>query len=674
MTEGAFFQDLAMLMAVAGVVATVFARLGWPKVLGYIFAGVLMGEYTWGGSFLVEANTIRTIGQLGVVFLMFAMGLSFSTGDMKKLKGVALPCAVLDTVVMIWLGYTLGVRVFGWTPVQSMFLGVAICDSATTLLAKVIGEMGWSNRPFCKYVLGTSVCEDIICVGAIAVVTGFASGGGMSASALSTSLGKLAVFFLVVLVFGLICVPRLLKSVGKHDDEALLLTILGCCFFVSYWAYRFQLSLALGAFLVGFIGASSVVRTRIGRLVDPLKSMFSAMFFVSIGLQVDPAACLHHLPAILLVSLVIMVGKFANITSASLLAGLDVKTAVQNGFGLAQIGEFAFMVAILYANLVNSPTNPMFQIVVGASLLTTILNPWMIRISDRAGDFAERRLPERFRRTLADYSGWLQKLGSSRGNPAFGQLKQAIMRLGICAVLMFAVSAVCYYLRRYDYTRFSAFFEAHDQLIFFVIANCFSVSMLPPIIFLARRAGNALCALLFGEGGEVKWMQPVRHFVRLLALVGVMVLFFMEWGMLNVSLAPGGKLVFWVTVSLVLLVGLLGWRVLVKLNRRAIARLQESLSTGNRQEKLGQMMSVQVPEGTFVRMRLGADSPAVGGTVVTLDIRARTGASVVSVVRGEHIYRNVSPALVFAAGDELVAIGEREQLEALRKLVSAKEI
>ena len=231
MNESAFFQDLAVLMTAAGLVSAVFARLGWPKVLGYILAGVVMSPHTWGGSFLLDLSSTNTIGQLGVVFLMFGMGLSFSAKDMKKIRGVALPAAVLDTLVMIWLGYEVGTKLFGWGDVPSLFLGVAICDSATTLLAKVIGEMGWSNRPFTKYVLGTSVCEDIICVGAIAVVTGFASGEGMSAAALVKSLGGLTVFFLTVLVLGFVFVPRLLQSVAKRqDDESIVLSILGCCF------------------------------------------------------------------------------------------------------------------------------------------------------------------------------------------------------------------------------------------------------------------------------------------------------------------------------------------------------------------------------------------------------------------------------------------------------------
>ena len=229
MNEGSFFQDLAVLMAAVGLVSALFARLKWPKVIGYLLAGVLMGEHTWGGSFLVDPKSINAIGQLGIVFLMFSLGLEFSADDMKKTRHVTMPTALFDTVMMIWLGYTVGQRVLGWNSVQSLFLGAAVCDSATTLLAKTIEEMKWRARPFVRFIIGTTIFEDILCVGVIALVTGVARGKGMSAGAVGLSLGGLLVFFVGVVVFGLLLVPRVLDRVGRmKDDEALLLALLGC--------------------------------------------------------------------------------------------------------------------------------------------------------------------------------------------------------------------------------------------------------------------------------------------------------------------------------------------------------------------------------------------------------------------------------------------------------------
>ncbi|MBP3404589.1 MAG: cation:proton antiporter [Kiritimatiellae bacterium] len=303
MTESLFFQDLAVLMAVAGLVSIVFEKLKWPKVIGYLFAGILMSRHTWGGSFIADEGSIQTIGQLGIVFLMLTLGLEFSAGSLKKVKGVSGPMAAVDTIVMIWLGYTVGRRIFGWSSVQSLFLGAAICDSATTLLAKTIDEMKWSKRPFVRYVISTSILEDVICVGVIALITGVANGAGFSLGAVGLSLGSLAVFFICTVVLGMIFVPRLLNTVSKNgSDEALLLTLLGCCFFVSWVAYKLEFSLALGAFLMGVLGSSSMARARLLKLADPLRSMFAAMFFVSIGLLVNPEMCFANIGTILLLS------------------------------------------------------------------------------------------------------------------------------------------------------------------------------------------------------------------------------------------------------------------------------------------------------------------------------------------------------------------------------------
>ena len=669
MSEGAFFRDLALLMSVAGLSAALFSRLGWPKVIGYILAGALMSEHTLGVSLFRDPQSISTVGQLGVVFLMFSMGLSFSAKEMKKIRAVALPAAVLDTVVMIWLGYTVGTRVFGWSAVESAFLGVAMCDSATTLLAKVIDEMGWGNRPFAKYVLGTSLCEDIICVGAIAVVTGFATGGGMSASAFAGSLGWLAVFFLAVLVFGMVLVPRLLLSVSsRKDDEALALTLLGVCFLVSFLAYHFNFSLALGAFLVGIIGSTSDVRERLAALVDPLKSMFAATFFVSIGLLVDPSALWASKTAILVVSLVVVVGKLFNITFASLLAGVDVRTSVQNGFALAQIGEFAFMVAILYAGIVNDTSIPMFQIAIGASLLTTLLNPWMIRLSGPAGDLAERLVPDRFRVILDAYRAWLAKIGASEGSPAFRRLKFAAIRLGVYAVLMFAVASACTLLYRIDYAGLSEFFERHDQIFFFCLANLFCVAMLPLWTGSARPLADSVTELLCGEG-TARWQSAIQPLVRFVAFAAVFVLFLAEWGAIAVSIAPAKGPSLWIGIAVIVLVGIFGWRHMVKAGHRASKRLHEALTAEERREGLKRTMTVTIPEGTISEVVIPATSPAIGGTVVTLNVRAKTGASVVSVVRGGKTTRNIGPEWEFRAGDRIVALGDHKQIAALKDLM-----
>ena len=494
MNAAAFLKDLAVLMSLAGAVAVLFSRLRWPKTLGYILAGVLMSAHTWGGAFLVDEGSVRTVGQLGIVFLMFSLGLGFSMSELRRLRFVAFPVALLDTALMTWVGYTIGREALGWGFAASLFLGVAVCDSATTMLAKVIEDMGWGDRPFVKYVIGVSVCEDIICVVLVALVAGVAGGEGLSLRAAGASLARLVVFFLAILVFGLVLVPRLLKSVaGRRDDEALLMLLLGLSFFVSWIALKSDLSIALGAFLVGVIGAASSVRERLSALVSPLRSMFSAVFFVSIGLLVDPAACMANLPAILLISAAVVAGKFIACCAGSLACGLPVRTAVQVGMGLAQIGEFAFMVALLYISSARDSSNPMFQIAVAVSVVTSLLNPLMIRISGRAGAFAERAIPKWAASRLDAYRVFVARYREkSLGCAATrGKARRCVCMLFVFAALEVAVAVALSVLNGFDWSRFSAFFDEYKSFVFCLAFNFFALGVFAPVVRTAGRLGGA---------------------------------------------------------------------------------------------------------------------------------------------------------------------------------------
>ncbi len=668
MIESVFFRDLAILMAVAGLTAAVFSRLGWPKVLGYILAGVVMSKDTWGGSFLIDPDSTQVVGQLGVIFLMFGMGLSFSPREMRAVRTVVLPSAVFDAFVMIALGYVVGTRVLHWGVVPSFFLGVAICDSATTLLAKVIDEMGWGKRPFARYVLGTSVCEDIICVGAIAVATGFAKSGNMSAGAFFQSLGGLGLFFLSVLVFGFILVPRLLKSVGKRkDDEALVLTLLGCCFLISFFAYKYEFSLALGAFLVGIIGGSSDVRDRLEKLVDPLKSMFSAVFFISIGLLVNPRDLMTYFPQILLVSGVVIGGKLVNNLFMSLATGTTLKTAVQNSFSLAQIGEFAFMTAILYKGLGADSTPAFFPIAIGASLLTTLLNPLMIRLSEPVGNWLEGALSARVLSGLSTYQAWVQKLNAEKDSEFRRRASSDLTHLCVYAALLFAVFTLVLQLYRFDYSQFSAFFERHDRFFFFIVAHVFFAALLPLIHKSARSLGGYVANVIVGKQVAER-LVPMRRLIKTVVMVACFLPFLFEWEMIVLTHLPSNGVALAV-VALTLVAAVAGWRFFRRTGAKAIDCFNEALTAEERRQELEKTMTITVPDGAIHRLTLAADSPAVGGTVVSMNIRAKTGASIVSVERGGVLTRNIGPEWEFAPGDTLVVLGDAHQLAALKDLL-----
>ena len=640
MTESALIQDLAMMMAIAGLVSVLFAKLKWPKVIGYIFAGILMSRHTWGGSFLADENSVQTIGQLGIVFLMFTLGLGFSTSEMKKLKNVTVPTAIFDTVVMTYLGYTVGTKLLGWGAVESLFLGAAICDSSTTLLAKVIDEMKWSSRRFSKYVVGTSVCEDIICIGIIALITGVAAGNA-SFAAVGKSLGGLFVFFLATIFFGLVLVPRLLDSVARrHDDEALLLTLLGCCFFVTWIAFKLNFSLALGAFLVGILGASSDVRRRLHELADPLRSMFAAVFFVSIGLLVNPASCWENLPVILGLSALVMIGKGCNCFLGGLISGESLKTSVQMGFSLAQIGEFAYMVALLYLSTTNDSESQMYQIVVGVSLLTTVLNPVMIRLSDPAGDRVEKYCPARLARWLGNYREFMAKFHGSGASRSAAAIRKALIELVVIAVIELAIVITVSMMGRYDWSEFSEFFERNDRIFLCLGANVIMLAMFAPVLRIARTLGGALGDMLVNPGAS-RWQQAVHNVVNHLAAIVIVGGSFVWMVMLNVPIQPSQTWAKCAVYGVLAVAAIAGWRFFSKAGHRAFQRFDEAAKADERRSAEPRQILFSVPEDAVHKLTLTDASPAIGATVVTLNIRAKTGASVVSVIRDGKTVRNI---------------------------------
>jgi len=368
------------------------------------------------------------------------------------------------------------------------------------------------------------------------------------------------------------------------------------------------------------------------------------------------------------VSLVVVLGKCFNVTLVSLLAGVEVKTAVQNGFSLAQIGEFAFMVAIVYKSITRGGGDAMFQIAVGVSLLTTLLNPWMIRLSGPVGDFAERCVPERFRRIHEAYRAWIAKIGASENSHAFRRLKFAAIRLGIYAVLMVAVAAMCTVLGRYDYSSVSTFVESHARAFYFCLANLFCLGLVPLVASAAKPLSDSVAAILCGEG-TFRWQVAVHQLVNYVVLVAVFVLFFVEWAMIAVSMSPTKGPTLWISVAVIVLIGAVGWRRIVKTGRRASKRMHDALTAEERRASLARTMTVQVPEGTFSEIVIPSTSPAIGGTVVTLNIRAKTGASIVTAIRKGVINRNVGPEWEFQGGDKIVALGDHSQIVALKDLL-----
>lgn len=404
-----FIQDLAMIMLVAGIVTIVFHRLKQPVVLGYIIAGVILGPYTPPYQLIQDERTTQILAELGVVFLMFSLGLEFSLKKLVHVGVTAVVAAMLEIAVMIGIGYAIG-QFFGWNMMDSVFLGAMLAISSTTIIIKALDELGLKNEKFAQLIFGILIVEDVLAIGMIALLSGIAMHGSVDAGDVLATVGKLSLFMIVSLVLGILMVPRLLAYAAKfQSNEMLLVTVLGLCFGFCLLVLKLNYSIALGAFMIGAIMAEARELRLIERLIEPIRDMFSAIFFVTIGLMFDPTVFLTYALPIAVITAAVVIGKVLTCSLGAFAAGEDGRTSMKIGMGLAQIGEFSFIIATLGLTL-KVTSEFLFPIVVAVSAVTTLLTPYLIRLSDPLLAAAAKSLPDQLKHPFASYTVWLASL------------------------------------------------------------------------------------------------------------------------------------------------------------------------------------------------------------------------------------------------------------------------
>src|SRR6185436_617122 len=416
-----FLQDLAVVLTVAGLVTIVFHRFKQPVVLGYIIAGIIIGPHTPPFELIHDREAINTLAELGVILLMFGLGLEFSLRKLKQVGTAAFVAAFLEILLMVWLGYEIG-RAFGWKTMDSIFLGAILSISSTTIIVKALGELGKTKERFAQLIFGILIIEDILGIAMIALLSGIAMTGTLSVRDVGLTLGKLSVFLVVVLVIGLIAVPRLIGYVAKFKShEMLLITTLGLCFAVSLLAVKLGYSVALGAFVIGAIIAEAREIHRIEQLIEPVRDMFSAIFFVAIGLLIDPQVLTDYWLPILVITVAVVVGKVLTCSFGAFIGGNDRRTSLRVGMGLAQIGEFSFIIASLGVTL-KVTSGFLYPIAVAVSAITTFLTPYLIKSADGLVNWFDRAAPKPLVNTMELYTQWVGQLGAERHSNMAGKL------------------------------------------------------------------------------------------------------------------------------------------------------------------------------------------------------------------------------------------------------------
>lgn len=396
-------SDLALILVCAGLMTLLFKKLKQPLVLGYVVAGFLASPHMPYTPSVMDTANIQTWADIGVVFLLFALGLDFSLKKIAKVGGAAVIAACTIIFCMILLGIAVGTG-FGWKRMDCIFLGGMIAMSSTTIIYKAFDDLGLRKKQFAGLVLSVLILEDILAIVLMVMLSTMAASHNFEGAEMMESILKLMFFLVLWFVVGIYLIPGLLKRCRKlMSDETLLIVSLGLCFAMVVIASQTGFSPAFGAFIMGSILAETAEAESIERLVNPVKDLFGAVFFVSVGMMVDPAMIVQYAGPILAITLAVILGQAVFGTLGVLLSGQPLKMAMQCGFSLTQIGEFAFIIASLGVSL-KVTSDFLYPIVVAVSVITTFLTPYMIRLAGPASTFVDSHLPERWHVWLERYA------------------------------------------------------------------------------------------------------------------------------------------------------------------------------------------------------------------------------------------------------------------------------
>ena len=395
----ALIQDLALILVVAGVVTLIFKKLKQPLVLGYIVAGFIVSTHMPYTMSVIDRENVQTWADIGVIFLLFSLGLDFSFKKIMKMGASPVIAAMTIIFSMMMFGVCVG-QLFGWEKMDCIFLGGMLAMSSTTIIYKAFDDMGLRQQHFARMVMSVLILEDILAIVMMVMLSAIADENDPDSGAMATNILSIVFFLVLWFVVGIFAIPLFLRKTRKlMNNETLLVVALGLCCLMAVISTEVGFSAAFGAFVMGSILAETVEADKIIKLVEPVKNLFGAIFFVSVGMLVDPEVLVDYALPILIITLTILIGQSIFGTIGYLLGGQSLRNAMRCGFSMAQIGEFAFIIAALGLSL-DVISNFLYPVVVAVSVVTTFLTPYMIRFADPVYNFVEKHLPKRWKRRL----------------------------------------------------------------------------------------------------------------------------------------------------------------------------------------------------------------------------------------------------------------------------------
>ncbi len=668
-----FLGDLAIVLCVGAVVSIVFQKLRQPLVVGYLVAGLMVGPYV-PFPLVAGLDRIHKLSELGVILLMFALGLEFRVRKLVRLAPTAGFITVVQVGLLIWLGYVVGLE-FGWTTLESVFAGAILSISSTTIIAKAFAEQK-VGQELSELVFGIALFEDLAAVIILTVLTAVATGDGLTARMLVETVGRLVLFLAALVGAGMLLAPRAIRLAARLDhDEPLIVAAVGICFAFAMAAEMAGYSVALGAFLAGVMVAESGEGERVEPLVAPLRDIFGAVFFVSVGMMLNPADLARYWPALAALVAVVIIGKLAGVGIASLLCGNSTRNSVEAGMAMAQIGEFSFIIA--GAGVQHAATREfLYSLAIAVSAITTFTTPFMIRAAGRTGKYIDARMPAPLGALQAIYDAWMERL-RRHSPPATARRFEIFIVAAMAAFMAIVIGYEFLGESGAAMIASAAGFTPHSADL---AVKAATLGLAAAIFGLILRGTKGLARSLAGgmaraaETGAVE--QPtIADLGRMLQIA---ILFAVIAVMLALT-APFLRPIDGV-VALIAAAGALGtliWRSARELREQLPAAAELFLRRFAPSEAVAPRALPPAGErtseaGPLVPFQIPAESRAIGRTLGELDLRALTGAMVVAISRDGGKVIIPEAAEVLREGDTLALAGAAASIESAREMLSAR--
>ena len=663
-------RDLAVILVSAGVFTIISKALKQPLVLGYIIAGFLVGPHISWFPGISSEETVHQWSEIGIIFLMFGLGLEFSFKKLLKVGSSALVTAGSKFLGVFVLGFVAG-QAMGWTAMESIFLGGLLSMSSTMVVLKSYDDMKLKDKPWAGMVFGTLVVEDLIAILLMVLLSTMAVSNRFAGGEMLFNLVKLAFFLILWFLVGIFVIPTVLKRARRFlSDEILLVVSIGLCFGMVALAEAVGFSSALGAFVMGSILAETIESEHIERLVSPIKDLFGAIFFVSVGMMVAPAVIAEHWLTILIITLLVMLSHILFAGAGILMTGGGLRNAVHTGFSLAQLGEFGFIIAGVGVSL-GVMRDFIYPVIIAVSVLTTFTTPYMIKLAGPACNWLLRVLPDRWvtrldapelttRSSAAEQSEW-KKL-----------LKAYFLRIVLYGVILLAIMIGS---KQFLEPLAGRLFPGWSPFLHNLTVVVVTLLLMAPFLYgLAISSGsiNASASKLLKEKNANKWpiagLVLTRSFLAISFILSVIASHFHLAGWAVVLILLGGVAFIIVARRTMHRYSALEQRFLSNLNEKEEAeRRRRPVTTSVRDKMAGYDVHLEL-------LDVSPDSEFVGKALREIPFRAETGANIIKIQRGSHNINIPSGDVQVFPNDRLLAVGTTEQIDRLRLMLESSAV